>query len=115
MNWTALAVLLTLLFPQASDTLERARQMALEYAHNLPNFIATQTTRQQSLKKGSSTWKERDTLTFDVAFVEGDEQYTLLTINGKPTKKKKGETGGLNSSGEFGSDLWKVFRQESEA
>ena len=112
-NWTAI-FLLTLLFPQ-TESIERARRVAQDYTHNLPNFIATQTTKQVQLSKGSNTWKLKNTLVFDVAFEEGREQYTFVTLNGKPTKKRKGETGGLNSSGEFGSDLWKVFRPESQA
>jgi hypothetical protein len=113
MFW-ATTLLLAFLTPQ-TESIERARQVALEYTASLPNFVATQTTEQQHLKKGSGAWKTQNTLIFDVAFTDGTEQYTLLTINGKPTTKKKGETGGLNTSGEFGSDLRKVFRPESQA
>jgi hypothetical protein len=124
MAWLITTVLLTSLLVQGAQApssaeqaqiIEHARNIAREYTNNLPNFIATQTTRRQYLMKGSRIWKATDTLVFDVTFVGGNETYKLLTINGKPTKKAKGETGGLNSSGEFGSDLWKVFRPESEA
>jgi len=38
MNWTAI-FLLTLLLPQ-TESIERARRVAQDYTHHLPNFIA---------------------------------------------------------------------------
>jgi hypothetical protein len=100
---------------EQAQIIERTQEIARDYTNNLPNFIATQTTRRQYLMKGSRTWKATDTLLFDITFVSGNETYILLTINGKPTKKKKGETGGLNTSGEFGSSLWKVVNPTAAA
>jgi hypothetical protein len=100
---------------EQAQIIENARAIAREYTESLPNFIATQTTRRQQRGKGAKTWKPQDTLVLDVAFIEGEEQYTLLTINGKPTKKTKDETGGMNVSGEFGSALRKLFNPKAEA
>lgn len=100
---------------EQNEIIAKAREIALRYTDDLPNFIVTQTSRRQYLEKGARNWKPVDTLVFEVAFLEGDERYTLLTINGKPTKKSKDETGGFNVDGEFGSSLARVFDPQKEA
>lgn len=100
---------------EQTQVIEKARTIALEYTGNLPNFVATETVRRQFLSKGARTWKAEDTLLVDVAFVEGDERYTLLTINGKPTRKTLDSLDGVNFGGEFGSFLLGVFQLKAEA
>jgi hypothetical protein len=104
--------------PSASEQLriiERARDIGREYTSSLPNFIARQTTRRQYLAKGAKTWKATDTLIIDVAFVDGKERWTPLTVNGKPTNKTKEQLDGLKMGGEFGGTLISVFNPKSEA
>jgi hypothetical protein len=127
MRWAAATLLLTCLTlsvlaqgnnPSPSEqieVIEQAREIALRYTDNLPNFVATQTSRRQYLEKGSRNWKPIDTLVFEVAFLEGDERYTLLTINGKPTETSKDETRGFDVEGEFGTILSETFNPKAEA
>src|SRR5262245_49482454 len=95
--------------------IEKARDFAREYRDKLPDFIATQTVRRQTLPKGEKSWKAEDTLTIEVTFVEGKEQFNLLTINGKPAGKTKAQRDDLQVSGEFGTNLWAIFAPQSEA
>jgi hypothetical protein len=104
--------------PSASEQLqiiEKTRNIGREYTSSLPNFIARQTTRRQYLPKGAKTWKATDTLIIDVAFVDGNEQWTPLTVNGKPTNKTKEQLDGLKMGGQFGGTLTLVFNPKSEA
>ena len=98
---------------EQTKILEKARETALQYTANLPNFISTETIRRSGLAKGSKTWKPEDTLTVDVAFSDKGERYNMLTINGKPTKKNFSQVGGARSDGEFGTILRWIFRPES--
>src|SRR5438034_6554667 len=75
------------LSPQETQVIEKARELALEYTANLPNFICTETVRRSQLPRRSQTWKLLDTIAVDVAFSDQRERYNLLTINGKPTRK----------------------------
>src|SRR5215831_15894131 len=98
---------------EQTQIIERAREVALQYTANLPNFIATETIRRLELPKRSQTWKPDDILTVDVAFSDKGERYNLLTINGKPTKKTFSQLGGAKSDGEFGTILRWIFLPES--
>jgi hypothetical protein len=95
--------------------IEKARHVASEQSNNVPDFIATQTVRRQSLAKNSNSWKTQDTLAMEVSLVGGKEQFKLLTINGKSTHKSKDDLGGMKVSGEFGSTVWRVFDPKTEA
>src|SRR5215831_7967117 len=51
-------------------------------------------------------WKYRDTISAEVAYVDGAESYSAITLNGRKTGTKDMEAFlGLTSMGEFGSDL----------
>lgn len=81
------------LSPEATQIIEKARELALEYTANLPNFICTETIRRSQVPR-SQRWKLVDTIALDVAFSDQGERYNLLTINGKPTRKSFKEVGG---------------------
>jgi hypothetical protein len=98
---------------EQTEIIQKARENALQYTSNLPNFISTETVRRSRLEKGSQTWKPGDTLTVDVAFSDKGELYSMLTVNGKPSKKHFSQVGGARSTGEFGTLLRWIFRPES--
>jgi hypothetical protein len=125
MRVTAAIILITSLMVGASaqdnvstseqtQIIEKARELALEYTANLPNFICTETIRRFQLPRRSQTWKLLDTIAVDVAFSDQGERYNLLTINGKPTKKSFKEIGGIKSDSEFGTMLQWIFQPESQ-
>lgn len=94
--------------------IERARAIALEYTRNLPNFLCTESVARHLRLKGKP-WKATDTFTLDVGYSIKGEAYKLLTIDGKPTRKKLKDVGGFRSEGEFGSQLRHIYRPQAAA
>lgn len=41
---------------EQTQIIEKARETALQYTANLPNYISTETIRRSGLAKGSQTW-----------------------------------------------------------
>jgi hypothetical protein len=99
---------------QQKQVIDTARNLALEYTANLPNFICTETLRRSRQAKPSQGWKLVDTIAVDVAFSDKGERYNMLTINGKPTRKRFADLGGALSDGDFGTVLHWVFQPESQ-
>ncbi len=100
---------------QQSDFIEAAREKALLYSAQLPNFIATENIRRLEKPNNAEEWNQRDLLSVSVAYSGKGEMYKLLSINGKLTTKPLKSVGGLKSSGEFGSLLRLIFNKEAEA
>lgn len=99
---------------EQSRIVAQAREMALEYAAGLPNFLCAETVRRYAGKYGSVE-KLRDTLTVDVSFNGKTDRYRLRAINGKGTVKSLYEVGGFRSSGDFGGLQRMVFDPAVEA
>ena len=96
--------------------LEQARYFALEYADNLPDFMATQFVTRYDQKPGDKDWKKQDTLEIELAYSEKHgEKYKLTKLDGKPSTLKYENLGGSISTGEFGSLLTAAFLPESRA
>jgi hypothetical protein len=96
--------------------LERARQHALEYAKELPNFIVTQEVTRYARMPGKKDWQLQDTLEVELTYrVDEGEHFKLSRLNGASTKLSYDELGGSTSTGEFGSMLVAVFAPQSQA
>ena len=98
--------------------LETVRASALQYTHQLPNFICKQITHREVLKTKpnvagvSSHGKtvSRDTIEEQLTYVGGKESYNVLTVNGhKAFAENHLQFAGAISSGEFGSIFTIVF------
>jgi hypothetical protein len=85
---------------------EAARQVALDYAKSLPDFLCTQTIHRY---QGIRPERRVDTLTVEVSFQQHGDQYTLTHIDGLATAKDFDRVGGATSTGEFGSNMLNVF------
>ncbi|MFN0111356.1 MAG: hypothetical protein ACKVZH_21035 [Blastocatellia bacterium] len=96
--------------------LEQARHFALEYADNLPDFMATQFVTRYAQKPGDKDWKKEDALEIELSYRErGGEKYRLTKMDGKASTLKYENLGGATSTGEFGSLLTAAFSPESRA
>lgn len=86
------------------ELVSRLCEFALTYRHQLPDFIAQQTTT--SHEQHSTT-----VITAQVAFRQGLEHYSHFTIDGKPVPPKSPLPGTIRftSAGEFGSLLVDLF------
>lgn len=93
---------------QEDPALHKAREAMATYGASLPNFFAKQSiTRYES--EGKSGWRALDIIAADVAYEDGDERYTNLSVGGKGTKKSMNEVGGTWSTGQFQGLIDEVF------
>lgn len=96
--------------------LEQARQHAVEFAEELPNFIVTQLVSRYVRTPENKDWQLVDKLEIELTYRSGKgEEFKLLRINGKPTAQSYKDISGSTSTGEFGSMLAALFSQDSKA
>jgi hypothetical protein len=125
--------------PLSSDqtrVLESARNLAMQYTHELPDFICTQTTRRTITRAmdssgnfgagisgrspiaamaGASGYLS-DVIDEQLTYVGGRESYEVLNVNGKKVHGVDHlNFQGATSEGEFGSMLVQVFDPASHA
>jgi hypothetical protein len=90
---------------EAEDALiAKAREIALDFAETLPNYLAKQVTTRFVGNGKKDRWDAVDTFTADVVYEDGHESYRNVLLNGKPAKGKIEQTGSW-SRGEFGTTL----------
>ncbi len=96
---------------------EQAKEFAVNYTKQLPNFICVQITRRYYDPSGLEAWHQSDVLHAKLSYFEQKETYQLMSINGVPPKldMSMDKVGGSRSSGEFGSLLKMVFEDKSHA
>lgn len=102
-----------------------ARQYALNYSKNLPDFICTQVTRRyasaapggryDSRNHSADSWQLQDTLTIRLSYFNQREDYKLILVNNTVTQQDYKKLSGAVSTGEFGSMLRDIFQPETEA
>src|SRR5579872_1900759 len=93
--------------------LATAREVALRYAGNLPNFICTESMlRTQTFGPRSN---EVDKLTIELTYFNQREVYKGTAIDSKRTQKSLDSIGGPISGGEFGTLMLRVFEPSSAA
>jgi hypothetical protein len=90
--------------------LEHARQVNLDHAANMPNFVADETVKRYTTRKTSpDAWKLVDTIESEITFKGGEPTRQRIRINGKPWNKP---IAGINISPEFGTEIKPVFNPE---
>jgi hypothetical protein len=90
--------------------LEHARQVNLDHAANMPNFVADETVkRYTSFKANPDAWRLVDTIESEIIFKGGEPTRQHIRMNGKPWNKP---IPGINISPEFGTEIKPVFNPE---
>src|SRR5579871_1019179 len=98
------------------ELLERARERALSFTHDLPAFICLQVTQRYGNLQEREQRSKLDTVNARLSFdAEHRENYEVISSNGMVDKKKITELGGAMSTGEFGSLLQGVFEPATHA
>jgi hypothetical protein len=97
------------------ELLERAREWALGFTDNLPNFLCQQLTTRYIRQPGSRDWHAQDIVSANVVYENGKEDYRNVAINGKLVNKKMEELPGSWSTGEFGTTLISLFHPGRQA
>ena len=81
----------------------------------MPDFVCLQITRRYVDPSGlEMDWLKYDEIKTRVSYVEGRENYELVSVNNQLTDKDYRELGGAVSSGEFGSMLRELFEPFTE-
>jgi hypothetical protein len=100
---------------QAADSLEleRARQVNLDRAANMPNFVADETAQRylSTNRTNPPDWKLVDTVESEIAFKGDVPTRERVRINGKPWNKS-GWLPGINWVVAFGTEITPVFNPE---
>ncbi|MCB1021516.1 MAG: hypothetical protein H6509_15635 [Bryobacterales bacterium] len=96
--------------------LAEARRNALEYTDHLPDFLCLQITRRFIDPSGlEMDWLQYDEVKSRVSYVEGHENYELVSVNNQVTERSIEDLGGATSTGEFGSLLKELFEPRTAA
>lgn len=101
---------------QSDPLIEQARQFALDYSRNLPDYVVTRDTSrymgvspQLAGVAAAGDWTLQDTISGELTVRNGAESYGNLRDNGKPIAALPP---GVWSTGEFASELMAVFAPE---
>jgi hypothetical protein len=87
------------------DGLDRVRAINLAHVRNMPSFVASEVAVRSLRRKGTSQWKQIDTVESEVAVHENDLVRTKIRIDGKSYKSESNLPPGVWTSGGFGEDL----------
>ena len=91
------------------DKLERAREVNLEYAENLPNFVADETAKRYVSDARSSKWRLVDTIQTEITFKGDRAVRQQIRRNGKPWDRPFESLPGFKWYGGFGTEVRPVF------
>jgi hypothetical protein len=100
---------------EQAKIIDEAREYALNYTKQLPNFICVQVTRREVDPSGSgNNWYHSDTITARLSY-NGVENYEVILHNNQPVTNGKDmrQFGGTSSEGEFASMLKEIFEPET--
>ncbi|MBS1829116.1 MAG: hypothetical protein JST93_27680 [Acidobacteria bacterium] len=96
--------------------LDRVRARAFEYTDALPNFICEQLIRRLQSGGLRGKFSLKDTVTVDVSYVDGEEEYKNAKRNGKLLKDyNEIQQTGSYSTGEYGTTLRDVLHPSTDA
>jgi VWFA-related protein len=95
--------------------LESARSNALDFTATLPDFMCDQVIDRTQGTPGASAWRSRDQLSVKLRYLNGKEEYRLISLNHRPTGQSYESVLGAKSRGEFGSWLSAIFDPETAA
>ena len=99
---------------QEDPIIVKAKEAAAEYTGSLPNFFCRQLTTRYESDRPKAGWQALDTISADLAYENGRENYTNIKLGSKPQKSME-DAGGSWSTGEFASLLDDLFDPRTAA
>ena len=99
---------------EQAKIIDEAREYALNYTKQLPNFLCVQVTRRDVDPSGTGdNWYHQDTITAKLSY-NGAENYEVILHNDQPVtnvnrREFSKKFGGATSEGEFGSMMQEIF------
>jgi hypothetical protein len=101
----------------SSVSLTEACQFALSVERQFPDFICDQTTERYqpfTVSYMHPIMRRTSVITSTVTYVSGQESYSNVKVNGKPTSADMMDLGGMNSEGEFATALRNLFEPQGK-
>jgi hypothetical protein len=89
--------------------LERVREVNLEYARNMPNYVADETAKRYDSRRGSQEWKYVDTVETEITFRGPSAVRRNVRIDGRPWNGDWPALPGARWYGGFGTELLPLF------
>jgi len=89
--------------------LERAREVNLDYAANLPNFIADETAKRYTSDTRSTRWHYIDTIEAEVTFQKNRATRVQVRRNGRKWDRPFQALPGFKWGGGFGAEIRPLF------
>lgn len=88
--------------------LEHAREVNLEYAASMPNFVADETAKRYTSDNKSPQWRYLDTVEAEITFIGSRATRQQIRRNGKPWARPFQALPGFKWSG-FGTEIRPLF------
>lgn len=110
--------------PQGPPPLDEAQQKKLidetiaharAYPKEMPDFVCTQVTRRNEDTKGTNQWRTLETVSEQLRFIGGKEQYETLHVNGKKVNENASRPGWVMPMSDFTKFLEWTFDPKSQA
>jgi hypothetical protein len=95
------------------EMIREAREAAVTFTSGLPNYVVQQVTRR-FFSAANGGWQPIDTVTAELAYAGGKEEYRDIQIDGRPANRPLEKTGAW-STGEFGTTLEDLLSPETKA
>jgi hypothetical protein len=89
--------------------LAHARRVNLEYAANMPNFVADETAKRFRRSPNSSTWRDFDTIESEITFRGNHAARQRIRRNGKPWEEPFEALPGFKWYEGFGAEIIPLF------
>jgi hypothetical protein len=89
--------------------LAHARQVNLEYAANMPNFVADEKAKRYRIGPGSSTWRDFDTVESETTFKGNHAVRQRIRRDGKPWDQPFEALPGFKWYESFGTEISPLF------
>src|SRR5271170_7361414 len=85
-GWILLAASACLAQVTADDhaILDAARRTALAFVATLPDFVCAQSIRRFRSPANADSWRQADLLQITLSYLNGQEDYQLVSINDRP-------------------------------
>jgi hypothetical protein len=93
----------------ADGKLEHAREVNLEYASNMPNFVADETAKRYTSSSASADWRYLDTIETEITFKGSSAVRQQIRRNGKPWERPFQALPGFKWYGGFGTEIRPLF------
>lgn len=89
--------------------LAHARQVNLDYAAHMPNFVADERAKRYRMGPGSSTWRDFDTIESEITFKGNHAVRQRIRRNGKPWEQPFEALPGFKWYEGFGTEISPLF------